>query len=39
MRANVFVNFGEVVGREGDLSSNAGKSFRNVRGNAPPFPF
>ncbi len=39
VRAHVFVNFGEVVRRKDDLASNAGKSFRNVSGNAPPFLF
>lgn len=38
-RANVIVNFGEIVWRKDDLSGNAGKSFRDVSGNAPPLPF
>jgi hypothetical protein len=39
VRANVFVRFAEIAGRENDLARYAGKSFRNVGGNPPPFRF
>ena len=37
--ANVVVNFSEIIRRKDDLAGNAGKSFRDVSGNAPPIPF